>query len=190
MPCVYSDCLVQLTHLQRLLQVLTILFKILQDFRLCVNAWADLSWDCAVREDSEQLMYLHTILHEHRVLKSVLSDKIWTATQQKQHWHVHPVKTQISLCIHPVRSESLLSACSYFRPIATLHTHSKDCLDAQADRSPFWVHMPVFFFFHVAVHILRLRPKKILCFRLPDLNRIFYRPPSPYYGLSLAKEEL
>ena len=41
-------------------------------------------------------------------------------------WHVRPVKTQISLGICPVRSESLLSAWRKLGSLATHWVHSKD----------------------------------------------------------------
>ena len=55
-------------------------------------------------------------------------------------WHVHPAKTQISLGIHPVWSESLLSAWRKLGSLATHWVHSEDSVwsdwwDAQADLS-------------------------------------------------------
>ena len=53
-------------------------------------------------------------------------------------WHVRPVKTQISLGICPVWSESWLSAWRKLGSLATHWVHSKDYsdwADAQADRS-------------------------------------------------------
>ena len=41
-------------------------------------------------------------------------------------WHVHPAKTQISLGIRRVRSESSLSAWRKLRSLATQWAHSKD----------------------------------------------------------------
>ena len=41
-------------------------------------------------------------------------------------WHVRPAKTQISLCTHPVWSESSLSAGRNLGPLATYWAHSKD----------------------------------------------------------------
>ena len=53
-------------------------------------------------------------------------------------WHVCPVKTQISLGIRPVWSESSLSTWRKLGPLATHWAHSKG--DAQADLSLCWAH--------------------------------------------------
>ena len=56
---------------------------------------------------------------------------------------VRPAKTQISLGIRPVWSESLLSAWRKLGPLATHWVHSEDWsdwADAQADLSLRWVH--------------------------------------------------
>ena len=50
---------------------------------------------------------------------------IWAASCQNQ-WHVRPAKTQISLGIHPVWSESSLSAWRKVGSLATHWAHSKD----------------------------------------------------------------
>ena len=58
-------------------------------------------------------------------------------------WHVRPVKTQISLGICPVWSESSLSEWRKVRPLATHWAHSKDWSDwakAQVDLSLRWPH--------------------------------------------------
>ena len=55
----------------------------------------------------------------------------------------HPAKTQISLGIRPVWSESSLSAWRKLGPVATHWAHSEDWsdwADAQADLSLRWVH--------------------------------------------------
>ena len=60
-------------------------------------------------------------------------------------WHVRPAKTQISLVIRPVWSESLLSAWRKLGSLATNWAHSElwsDWADAQADQSLHWAHMP------------------------------------------------
>ena len=56
---------------------------------------------------------------------------------------VHPAKTQISLGIHPVWSESLLCAQIVAKDPSFLHADSEDWsdwADAQADLSLCWVH--------------------------------------------------
>ena len=56
---------------------------------------------------------------------------------------VPPAKTQISLDIRPVRSESSLSAWRKLGPLATHWAHSEvwsDWVDSQADLSLRWVH--------------------------------------------------
>ena len=66
-------------------------------------------------------------------------------------WHVRPAKTQISLDIHPVWSESSLSAWRKLGSLATHWAHSEDSdqtgrmtlirwADAQADLSLRWAH--------------------------------------------------
>ena len=58
-------------------------------------------------------------------------------------WHVRPAKTQISLGICPVWSESSLSAWRNIKSLATQWAHSKDWsdrADAQADPSLRWAH--------------------------------------------------
>ena len=58
-------------------------------------------------------------------------------------WHVRPAKTQISLGIRPVWSESSLSAWRNIKSLATQWAHSEDWsdwADAQADPSLRWVH--------------------------------------------------
>ena len=60
-------------------------------------------------------------------------------------WHVYPAKTQISLGIHPVWSESSLCAQWVAKDPKFLHADSKsedwsDLADAQADLSLHWAH--------------------------------------------------
>ena len=57
-------------------------------------------------------------------------------------WHVRPAKTQISLGIRPVWSESSLSAWRKLGSLATHWAHSEDSdwVDAQADLSLRWAH--------------------------------------------------
>ena len=62
---------------------------------------------------------------------------------------LRPVKTQISLGIHPVWSESLLSAWRNIGSSVTHWAHCKDWsdwVDAQADLSLRWVHRPFSWF--------------------------------------------
>ena len=58
-------------------------------------------------------------------------------------WHVRPAKTQISLGIRPVWSESSLSAWRKLGSLATLSRQRRlwtDWVDAQADLSLRWAH--------------------------------------------------
>ena len=68
--------------------------------------------------------------------------------------HVRPAKTQISLGIHPVWSESSLSAWRNLGCWATQWVHNEDSdqtgWDTQADLSLCWTHMSVCWFYHVA----------------------------------------
>ena len=66
----------------------------------------------------------------------------WAMTKLTK-WHVCPAKTQISLGIHPVWSESSLSAWRKLGSLATHWAHSEDWsdwADAQADPSLCWAH--------------------------------------------------
>ena len=47
-------------------------------------------------------------------------------TTKQTKWHVHPDKTQISLGIRPVWSESSLSPLRHLGPLATHRVHSED----------------------------------------------------------------
>ena len=62
-------------------------------------------------------------------------------------WHVRSAKTQISLDIHPVWSESSLSAWRKLRSLAIQSAHSGD-----ADLSLSWAHMPFCWFCQEAAH--------------------------------------
>ena len=69
---------------------------------------------------------------------------------------VRPAKTQISLGICPVWSESSLYAQWVAKDPSFLHADSEDesdWVDAQADLSLRWVHMPFCLFCHEAAHI-------------------------------------
>ena len=70
-------------------------------------------------------------------------------------WHVRPAKTQISLGIRPVWSESSLSAQLVSKDPSFLHADSEDSdqLTDWADLSLRWAHMPFCWFCHVAVHL-------------------------------------
>ena len=70
-------------------------------------------------EISDPLSYTIEWLH---VLKWNMSHLMTKPTK----WHVRPAKTQISLGIRPVWSESLLSACRKLGSLATHWTHSED----------------------------------------------------------------
>ena len=67
----------------------------------------------------------------------------WAASWQKNKLTVRPAKTQISLGIRPVCSESSLSAWRKLGSLATHWAHSKDWsdwADAQVDLSLRWAH--------------------------------------------------
>ena len=73
-------------------------------------------------------------------------------------WHVSPAKTQISLGIRPVWTESSLSALkkkawvlSY--PLSAQRRLWSDRVDAQANLSLRWVDMPLCWFCHEVAHI-------------------------------------
>ena len=69
---------------------------------------------------------------------------------------VRPVKTQISLGICPVWSESSLCAQWVVKDPSFLHADSKDWsdwVDAQAELSLHWAHIPFYWFCRVAVQL-------------------------------------
>ena len=73
-------------------------------------------------------------------------------------WHVHPAKTQISLGIRLVRS---VFAVRWWKlgPLATQWAHKEDWsdwVDAQADLSLCWAHMPFCWCCHEAAIMLLL----------------------------------
>ena len=74
-------------------------------------------------------------------------------------WHVRQAKTQISLGICPVWSESSLSASRKLGSLATHWAHSEDSwsdwADAQDELSLRWAHMPFCWFCHEAAHLIR-----------------------------------
>ena len=72
-------------------------------------------------------------------------------------WHVHPAKTQISLGICPVWSESSLSAWRNIGPLTIYWALSEDWLDgadAQADLSLRWAHMSVCWICRAKAHLI------------------------------------
>ena len=77
------------------------------------------------------------------MLKDFITHNMSRLTTKPTKWPVRPVKTQISLDICPVWSESSLSAWRNLESFATHGAHCKDWLDwanAQADLSLCWVH--------------------------------------------------
>ena len=72
-------------------------------------------------------------------------------------WHLRPAKTQISLGMCPVWSESSLSAWSNIGSSATHGVHCEDwsdLADAQADPSLCWAHRSFWWFCHKAAQIM------------------------------------
>ena len=67
-------------------------------------------------------------------------------------WHVRPAKTRINMGIHPVWSESSLSAWRMFGSLATHWAHSED-----SDLSLRWAHMPLRWFCHEAAQ-MKMKP--------------------------------
>ena len=59
------------------------------------------------------------------VLPADFSNDLSSLTTKPTKWHVHPAKTQISLGIRPVWSESSLSAWRKFGSLATHWAHSE-----------------------------------------------------------------
>ena len=82
-----------------------------------------------------------------------LSQRMTTPTK----WHVGPVKTQISLGIRPVWSESAVRMKKVW-VLSYYWAHSKDWSDwayTQTDLSLCWAHKPFYccFFFHALAHL-------------------------------------
>ena len=96
-------------------------------------------------------------------------------------WHVHPAKTQISLGIRPIWSESSLSA---WRKLGSLATHWaqrrlwSDWADAQADLSLCCAHMPFCWFCHEAAHFA-----KFIMWWSSWLLQIFYKKLLRLHGI-------
>ena len=76
-------------------------------------------------------------------------------TTKPTKWHVRPAKTQISLGICPVWSESSLSTWGKLKSLAIIRVHLSlwsDWVDAQADLSLHWVQRSFCWFCHEAAH--------------------------------------
>ena len=89
-------------------------------------------------------------------------------------WPLRPAKTQISLCIRPIWSESSLSAWTNTGSPATHWAHYEDWsdwADAQADLSLRWAQGPFCWFCHEVAHI-----QKVLV--ASEINHIFLSPCS------------
>ena len=94
-------------------------------------------------------------------------------------WHMRPAKTQISLGIHPVWSESSLSAWRTLGSWATHSVHSEDWsdwADAQADLSHRWAHMPFCWFCHALAHLTNI---KIFLLLTTLSENLFVEFPTP-----------
>ena len=77
-------------------------------------------------------------------------------------WHVCPAKTQISLGIRPVWSESALCAQWVAKDPSFLHADSTDAdqtgwMDDQGDLSLRWVHRSFCWFCHEVAHIILIQ---------------------------------
>ena len=84
----------------------------------------------------------------------------WATSWQNQHNGMCAQQTLISLGICPVWSESSLSAWRKLGSLATHWAHSElwsDWVDAQADLSLCWVHMPFCWFCHEVAHFKHIR---------------------------------
>ena len=73
-------------------------------------------------------------------------------------WPVRPAKTQISLGIHPIWSESSLSTWRNIGPLTTYWVHSEDSdqtwVDAHAHLSVHRMHMSFWWFCRAAAQII------------------------------------
>ena len=69
-------------------------------------------------------------------------------------WSVRPAKTQVSLGIRPVWSESSLCTQWVAKDLSFLHADSEDS-DQTGHLSLHWEHMPFGWFCHEAAHILQ-----------------------------------
>ena len=84
--------------------------------------------------------------------------QIWAASLTKPtKWHVRPAKTQISLGIHPVWSESLLSAWRNILSSVTHWVHWEDWSDwVDAQASLRWAHRSFCWCCHEAAQLQKL----------------------------------
>ena len=78
-------------------------------------------------------------------------------------WHVHPLKTLISLGIRPVWSES--SLCTYGLLRTQCFFMRTDRADAKADLSLHWTHMSFCWFCHAVAQMLNKNLIRILWMR-------------------------
>ena len=72
-------------------------------------------------------------------------------------WHMHPMETQISLCICIVLSEFWFSAWRISASLAIQHVPNEDsdhCKNVQADLDPHWVHMSKNIFSDIVAHMV------------------------------------
>ena len=89
--------------------------------------------------------------------------------RQRIFWHVRPMRTQISLCIHAVWSESSLSAWRDFASLAIQNAPNEDSDQTARKRRLIWI-----FAWRTCpkVRFLKLRLKCVIYFRhwLPSNN--------------------
>ena len=112
-------------------------------------------------------------------------------------WHVRPAKTQISLGIRQVWSESLLSAWRKLGSLATHWAHSEDWsdwADAQADLSLRWVQRSFCWFCHEAAQMYDKVMESIhdkLYKRLTEAftTRVFWRKTSQILVFAIGHYE-
>ena len=99
---------------------------------------------------SGSTLFAQTYLSKHLISSS------WSVNWQNQQNDCGSAKTQISLAIHPVWSESSLCAQLIAKDSTFLHTDSEDWsdwADAQADLSLCWANMPFCWFCHEVAHM-------------------------------------
>ena len=87
-----------------------------------LDSQTDLSF-CLVQLSLCRICYVLTHLQSS---PSCCIGELSLSTTKPTKWHMHPAKTQISLDIRPVWSESLLSAWRNLGPLPTRKAHSKD----------------------------------------------------------------
>ena len=98
-----------------------------------------------------------------RFWSKLLHNRMSRRVTKPTNWHVHPAKTQISLGIRPVWSESSLCAQWVAKDPSFLHADSED--SDQTGQMPrliwVWAHMPFCWFCHETAQIsipLRVKP--------------------------------